>query len=68
MATIILQPTNQSQIDLLVSLAKELKIAFTTVKQADNSTFVKKLLSAGKEAKEIASGKKKGKSLDDLLK
>lgn len=65
METLIFNPTNKNQINLLMSIAKELKIKVVTVK--DESPFIKNLKLAGKEAKEIAIGKKKGKSLDQLL-
>ena len=65
METLIFNPTNKNQINLLMSIAKELKIKVFAVKE--ESLFIKKLKLAGKEAKEIAIGKKKGKSLDQLL-
>ena len=68
MATIILQPTNKKQTDLLIALAKEMNISFTTVEKNSDSPFLEKLLSAAKDAKKIATGKRKGKTLDELLK
>ncbi len=53
---------------MLIALAKEMNISFTTVEKNSGSPFLEKLLSAAKDAKEIATGKRKGKTLDELLK
>ena len=68
LAKIILQPTNNKQTDLLIALAKEMNISFTTVEKNSDSPFLEKLLSAAKDAKKIATGKRKGNTLDELLK
>jgi hypothetical protein len=40
----------------------------TTDRKEIKEMFLQKLTAAGKEAKQIAAGKKKGKTLDELLK
>lgn len=40
----------------------------TTDRKKIKEMFLQKLTAAGKEAKQIAAGKKKGKTLDELLK
>ena len=66
MNAITMYPSNQSQYDILVSLAREMKMRFTTENNA-KSEFLSSLCSAAKEAKQIAAGEVKAESLDDLL-
>ena len=66
MNAITMYPSNQSQYDILVSLAREMKMRFTTENNAE-SEFLLSLCSAAKEAKQIAAGEVKAESLDELL-
>lgn len=66
MNAITLYPTNQSQEDLLIALAREMRMKFTT-KSSTKSEFIASLTSAAREAKQIASGKLEAESLDELL-
>ena len=66
MNTITMYPSNQSQYDILVSLAREMKMRFTTENSA-KSEFLSSLCFAAREAKQIAAGEVKAESLDELL-
>ena len=66
MNAITMYPSNQSQYDILVSLAREMKMRFTTENSA-KSKFLSSLCLAAREAKQIAAGEVKAESLDELL-
>lgn len=68
MATITLTPKNETQYNLLIVLAREMGINYsiseTTIKEKE---FLENLKQAGKEAKLIAAGKVKAKTLKQVL-
>lgn len=66
MNAITMYPSNQSQYDILVSLAREMKMRFTT-ENSVKSEFLSSLCSAAREAKRIAAGEVNAESLDELL-
>lgn len=66
MNAITMYPTNQSQHDLLIALAREMKMRFSTDSN-DKSEFLSSLTTAAREAKRIATGSMESESLDDLL-
>ena len=67
MDAITLYPQNQSQQDLLIALAHELKMRFTTDNSGMKSEFLASMVSAAREAKQIAKGEIEAESLDELL-
>lgn len=67
MNAITMYPSNQSQYDILVSLAREMKMRFSTSESDLKSEFLSSLCTAAREAKKIAAGEVKAESLDDLL-
>jgi len=64
MNAITIYPSNQSQYDILVALAHEMKMRFTTDTKAE---FLSSLTTAAREAKQIAAGEIEAQTLDSLL-
>lgn len=64
MNAITIYPSNQTQYDILVSLANEMKMRFTSDTKTE---FLSSLTTAAREAKQIASGEIEAQSLDSLL-
>jgi len=64
MTAVTIYPANQNQYDLLVSLAREMKMRFTTDSKSD---FISSLTAAAHEAKQIATGNIEAETLDELL-
>jgi len=65
MNAITIYPTSVAQRNLLIALAKEMKMLFTTDDR--KAEFISSLTEAAKEAKRIASGEEPAETLDDLL-
>ena len=65
MNVITIYPTNTAQENLLIALAREMKMRFTTDTQ--KSDFLSSLSSAAEGAKRIAAGKEIAQTLDELL-
>ncbi len=66
MNAITMYPVNQAQQDLLIALAREMKMRFTTDSSTESS-FLASLTAAAREAKLIANGEIEAESLDELL-
>lgn len=64
MNAITIYPSNQMQYDILVALAREMKMDFTT---DTKDVFLSSLTAAAHEAKQIASGEIEAQTLDSLL-
>ena len=65
MNAITIYPTSTAQENLLIALAREMKMQFTTDTQ--KSDFLSSLSSAAEEAIGIAAGKVTAQTLDELL-
>lgn len=65
MNAITFYPTSMAQQDLLIALAREMKLKFST--DEHKSEFLSSLTAAAKEAKRIAAGEEPAQTLDELL-
>ena len=65
MNAITMYPTSVAQQELLIALAKVMKMRFTTDER--KAEFLSSLTEAAKEAKRIASGEETAMTLDELL-
>ncbi len=73
MTVLTMQPKNRAQVTLLTNLAKQLGINCYT-KQVDTNeltakdkAFLKKIQTAGQEARDIISGKSKGLTEEEFF-
>ncbi len=64
MNSITIYPSNQVQYDILIALANEMKMRFST---DGKSAFLNSLTEAAREAKQIACGETEGQTLEELL-
>ena len=70
MEAVLLQPQTRTQFSLIQQLAKALSIPFTLSHTKDStasSAFLVEVQTASRQAKQIATGKAKGQTLNDLL-
>ena len=70
MEAVVFQPQTRTQINLLQQLAAAMGIPvslFSTEDSAKSAAFLMELQAAGMQAKQIAEGRKKGKTLDSLI-
>ncbi len=65
MNAITIYPTSVAQQNLLIALAKEMKVLFTTDDR--KAEFLSSLTEAAHEAKRIASGEEPAETLDELI-
>lgn len=66
MNQITIYPTSTAQENLLIALAREMNIRFTT-SSTQKTEFLSSLAAAAEEAKRIASGEEKAQTLDELI-
>ena len=66
MESVTLYPQNAAQMNLIVSLAKELKMKFSTTSE-EQQVFLLALEDAAKEAKSMAAGEIPSQTLDSFL-
>jgi hypothetical protein len=70
MEALVLQPRTRRQANLLRQLAEAMSIPFSLLpasKIEGNPAFLSEIQTAGREARDIAAGKVKGQTLEDLL-